>query len=134
MRYYPAVPIYFRNAAKNSSVQLGEHQIPEDTLLLISNWHLHKFSEHWGDPDQFRPDRWGNGLAEANPVGSDYFFPFGRGPRMCIGWEFAIAYMKLALATILLDTRVEMDPDQPYKKKFFFGVMMPKLRAGFTAA
>ena len=40
-------------------------------------------------------------MVEANPVGSDYFFPFGRGLRMCMGAEISIFCMKIILASIL---------------------------------
>lgn len=134
MRYYPAVPIYFRNVSKGRSVELCGRSIPANTLLMISNWRIHKHADFWGDPEVFRPSRWDNGFAEAHPIGSGHFFPFGRGPRMCIGADFAVQYIKLALATILLETDVELDPDQAYEQGFFFGVMMPKLKAKFQAA
>jgi cytochrome P450 len=126
MRYYPAVPIYFRNSSKTETVRLGQHVLPPDTQIFISNWWLHKSSPHWSEPDKFLPARWANGVAEQNPVGSGYFFPFGRGPRACIGQPFALFYIKLALATILRESHVEIDPQQPYQQSFFFGVMMPK--------
>ena len=132
MRFYPAVPLYFRNSSRERPVQLGEHTIPPDTLLFISNWFLHKHSPHWDDAHEFRPSRWDQGVAESHPIGSDFFFPFGRGPRMCIGAPFAQMFIRLALATILLDSEVELDPNQDYVQNFFFGVMMPKgLQATF---
>jgi cytochrome P450 len=133
MRYYPAVPIYFRNSSKSKEVKLGEFVLPKNTLIFISNWWLHKMSPHWEAPEEFRPDRWDNGVAAENPVGSGYFFPFGRGPRMCIGSSFAMFFIKLALATIYQDFDVELDPKQEFKQSFYFGVMIPKgLQAQFT--
>ncbi len=126
MRYYPAVPIYFRNSAKDKEVKLGAYTLPPDTLLMISNWHLHKQSAHWGDPETFRPARWDHGGAEANPFGSGYFFPFGRGPRACIGSEFALLAIKIAITTLLVETEPTLEGDPEYKQHFFFGVMMPK--------
>ena len=126
MRYYPAVPLYFRNTVKDRSVQLGGHTIPPNTQIFISNWYLHKESDHWTDPQTFRPERWSNGGVEADPIGSGYFFPFGRGPRECIGKPFATFFIKLMLATLLTESRVGMNPSQPYKQSFFFAVMSPK--------
>lgn len=135
MRFWPAVPIYFRNSSPQHRVRLGHLDLPPNTLLLISNWYLHRKSEHWQDPEVFRPERWINGAAAANPLGSGYFFPFGRGPRTCIGQPFALFFIKLALATILTRTRVDLDATQPYRQSFFFGVMMPKgLVARFQSA
>jgi len=134
MRFYPAVPIYFRNSAIDREVKLGSHTLPPDTLLMISNWHLHTHSPHWGDPEAFRPARWDHGGLDANPFGSGHFFPFGRGPRACIGSEFARLVNKIALATILNESDPTLDGDPAYWQHFFFGVMMPKgLTARFAA-
>jgi len=134
MRFYPAVPIYFRNSSTTETVKLGEHTLPPNTQLFISNWWLHRFSPHWDQPEQFRPARWDNGVAEQNPLGSGYFFPFGRGPRACIGQPFAMLYIKLALASILLNASVSLEAGQEYRQSFFFGVMMPQdLMARFKA-
>jgi len=130
MRYYPAVPLYFRNSAKDRAVKLGQHLLPPDTLLFISNWYLHKYSPHWRDSDAFAPARWADGVAEANPYGSGYFFPFGRGPRACVGSAFALFVMRLVVATLFRESEPDMDPEQAYQQSFFFGVMMPK---GLTA-
>lgn len=132
MRYYPAVPLYLRNSAKDREVKLGNCQLPPDTMLFISNYYLHKYSDHWIQADKFDPSRWGKGVADENPFGSGYFFPYGRGPRACIGQDFGIFYTKLALATLLLNSRVELDPAQDFNQHFFFGVMMPQgLKARF---
>ena len=131
MRYYPAVPLYFRSVGPEP-VRVAGYTLEPKTLLFISNWFLHKHSDHWDEPELFRPQRWADGVAEQNPFGSDYFFPFGRGPRACIGMPFALRFMKLALAVILQTTDLRMVPSQSYKQSFYFGVMMPKgLRARF---
>jgi cytochrome P450 len=130
MRYYPAVPIYFRNSAPDREVPLGPHTLPPNTQLFISNWFLHKFAPHWHEPERFDPGRWDNGVAEANPYGSGHFFPFGRGPRACIGAAFGQLVHRLVLATIYRESEPEVDATRPYKQSFFFGVMMPK---GLTA-
>jgi cytochrome P450 len=130
MRYYPAVPVYFRNSAANREVQLGPHTLPPNTQIFISNWYLHKFAPHWSDPERFNPGRWDNGVAEANPYGSGHFFPFGRGARTCIGAAFGQLVHRLALATIYRESEPEVDTTRAYKQSFFFAVMMPK---GLTA-
>jgi cytochrome P450 len=132
MRYYPAVPIYFRNSASDREVPLGPLTLPRNTLLFISNWYLQKYASHWSEPEAFKPARWGNRGAEANPYGSDYFFPFGRGPRACIGAAFGQLIHRLVLATLYRESEPEVDTTLPYTQSFYFGVMMPKgLRASF---
>ena len=131
MRYYPAVPIYFRNSAPDSEVKLGPLTLPRNTQIFISNWYLHKFSPHWQEPERFNPSRWDAGGAEANPYGSGYFFPFGRGPRACIGAAFGQFIHRLVLSTIYRESEPEVDTTRPYRQSvFFFAVMMPK---GLTA-
>jgi cytochrome P450 len=130
MRYYPAVPIYFRNSARDREVALGPHTLRRNTQLFISNWYLHKFAPHWREPERFDPARWDNGVAEANPYGSGHFFPFGRGPRACIGAAFGQFVHRLVLATLYRESEPEVDAARPYRQSFFFGVMMPK---GLTA-
>ncbi|NQV25662.1 MAG: cytochrome P450 [Rhodopirellula sp.] len=132
MRYYPAVPLYLRNSVPEREVKLGDHLLPPNTMIFISNYYLHKFSHHWLQAEKFDPSRWDNGVAEENPFASGYFFPYGRGPRACIGQQYGIFYTKLALATVLLNSTVDLNPAQEFKQHFFFGVMMPKgLKAKF---
>jgi cytochrome P450 len=132
MRFFPAVSLYFRNSAKDREVKLGGHTLPPDTPLFISNWYLHKFSPYWQEPETFAPSRWDNGVAEMNPYGSGYFFPFGRGPRTCIGSQFALLAIRLVLATLYRETELSVEGE--YRQSFFFGVMMPEgLSARFRA-
>ena len=132
MRYYPAVPLYLRNSMKDHEVKLGNHMLPRNTMLFISNYYLHKYSDHWPQAEKFDPSRWDKGVAEENPFASRYFFPYGRGPRACIGQQYGIFYTKIALATLLLNSKVKLDPTQKFDQHFFFGVMMPKgLKAKF---
>jgi cytochrome P450 len=126
MRYYPAVPIYFRSSPPDREVRLGPYSLPPNTQVFISNWYLHKFSPHWQEPDRFDPDRWDDAVVEANPYGSGHFFPFGRGPRACIGAAFGQLVHRLVLATLYRECEPELDPNQSYRQSFFFGVMMPK--------
>jgi cytochrome P450 len=126
MRYYPAVPIYFRNSAPDREVPLGPLTLPRNTPLFISNWYLHKYAPHWRAPEAFDPGRWDGGGAEANPYGSGHFFPFGRGPRACVGAAFGQLVHRLVLATVYRESEPAVDAARPYRQSFFFGVMMPK--------
>ena len=132
LRHWTPVPLYFRNVLPDRAVQLGGVSVPADTTLIITNWALHRSPEHWEDPDRFDPDRWEDGGAEANPFGSGYFFPFGRGDRSCPGQAFALFFIKLALATLSGQMRITFNTNQEYKQTFFFGCMMPRLMGRFT--
>ena len=134
MRLLPSVPIFSRRVLPSDGTQLGGHFLPQNTNLFISSWLLQRSTQYWKQPLAFMPDRWNNGIAEANPLGSDYFFPEGRGPRICLGAEYSMFFMKLVIATLLQTSRVECGAGQTYDagQKFFFGVRMPVgLRASF---
>ena len=126
MRFYPPVPLYFRNVVPDRAIEFAGRTVPADTLLFVTNWFLHRESPHWRAPERFDPGRWLDGGSSRDPLGSDYFFPFGRGPRTCLGMPFALLFLKLALATIVAESRVEIDRSVDYIQDFFFGVMMPK--------
>jgi cytochrome P450 len=78
-------------------VTLGERNIPVGTMCLISPHLLHRDPRWWAEPDRFRPDRWlvsepgqcvrFDPKAPGQPRGA--YLPFGAGPRMCIGEQFA---------------------------------------------
>ena len=127
LRYRTAVPLFGRRVQRDGPLELGGHQLPGNAMIFISCWLLHWDAEHWEDPDQFRPSRWLDGVAEANPLGSGHFFPMGMGPRMCMGWEYAIYYMKLVIAVWFRGFDVETGKGQPFDhgQRYFFGVRMP---------
>ena len=127
MRWRTAVPLFDRKVKKDSSTQLGGRTLPAGTHVFITSWLLHWNKGQWPEPSKYRPDRWANGVAEANLLGSGYFFPLGRGPRMCMGADFAMFTMKLYLATLYSKYRAETGKGQNYDagQKYYFGVRMP---------
>jgi len=124
LRLLPPVPVFLRNVNQQQPVTLGGYTLPPDTPLLISTWPLHRSAAHWPDATAYRPQRWLDGAREARPLGSDHFFPFGRGPRTCIGQSFGWLAMKLLLATLLTEAEVEVAGR--YRQTFYFGVMLPR--------
>jgi len=126
LRLQPPVPMYFRSSPSDRETTLGGIRLPPGTNLFIMQWHAHCESNFWGDPHRFRPNRWEQGFAEQHPFGSPRFFPFGRGSRACIGGDFALFYLRLALATLLSELEFEFTPGSRPKPGFFFGVMMPR--------
>jgi cytochrome P450 len=133
LRLWPAVPFFLRSVNDESATELAGYAIPAKTPIFISNWYLQRLSDRWLEPKVFNPARWDEETCRQNDWGSDYFFPFGRGGRACIGQAFARYYMKLTLAVLLSKHEVIFD-DQPYRQEFFFGVAVPRqLRARFVA-
>lgn len=127
LRMIPPVAIYGRSVNKTRKTVLGSYELPPDTPVLICTEAVQRSASHWQDPDTFNPDRWANGVVEANPVGSDYFFPFGRGPRMCAGAAMAMLCMKIVLGTIL--SRAAVKTSGPFKGVLHCGVIeTPELK------
>lgn len=131
MRLLPPVPFYSRNSSTTQVLFLKdkqknkEYKIPTNTPIVLSNYFLQRTEEHWKDALEFKPERWTSEVIKKNPYGSDYFFPFGRGPRSCMGMPFALLYLKTSIAMFYSKARFEPDIDAKYEQSFFFGVMMP---------
>ena len=85
---------------------IGGHEVPAGTLAIISPWLLHRRAATWSSPASFRPERFLDGASVRGG-----YLPFGLGPRLCIGREFALGEMVLVLARLLGEYRVEV-PDR----------------------
>jgi cytochrome P450 len=84
----------------------GPYTIPSGAVVVVSPWLMHRDPRWWEDPNAFRPERW---LGEAPSV-RGAFLPFGAGPRMCIGADFAHIEAVLLIATIARRWRFSRDP------------------------
>jgi cytochrome P450 len=101
---------------------------------MIGNRFAHTHPGHWDEPNAYRPGRWTPERRASDPPGSAWFFPFGRGERTCFAQGVALAYIHLAVATILLRSRAEIGLGVPLEQDFWFGCMVPKgLRSTFAA-
>ena len=96
-RFYP--PAWRQGRQALNDFELDGYHIPAKTITILSQWVIHNIPEIWGDPENFRPERWDPTNGQKVPLGA--FFPFGLGPHMCIGMSFAQLEAKLLLATIL---------------------------------
>ena len=96
MRLFPPAWLLSRDAT--ASVTVGHIQIDAGTSVLMSPWVTHRDPEFFSDPLRYNPDRWRDGALDNIPRFA--YFPFGGGPRGCIGASFAMTEMILALATI----------------------------------
>ncbi|WP_425045208.1 cytochrome P450 [Primorskyibacter sp. S87] len=113
MRLYPAGWMFGREAIEDCEIN-GYH-CPKGTQILIAPWVLHRDARHFDNPEEFRPERWLDGLAQRLPRYA--FLPFGGGPRTCIGNSLALLETTLSLATILQRGTIEWQgekPVQPY--------------------
>jgi cytochrome P450 len=102
LRLYPPVYMFFREATRD--VELKGYHIPEGTTLVLPQWAVHRDPAWWDDPKAFRPNRFTGDTDHPEYA----YFPFGGGPRHCIGMRFARMEMKTVLTTILNDYTFEL--------------------------
>ena len=103
MRLYPPVYTLFREA--KTDVKIGGYRIPAGSGLMLPQWVVHRSPRWYDDPETFAPDRWDSDRAADRPQFS--FFPFGGGPRHCIGNQFSMLEAKLILATVAQEYRLD---------------------------
>ncbi|MCE7982242.1 MAG: cytochrome P450 [Caldilinea sp. CFX5] len=97
MRLYP--PAWTIQREATSDVVIGGYMIPKGSDVLISQYGVQRDPRWYPDPERFDPDRWENDLLKQLPKYA--YFPFGGGPRLCIGQQFAQMEAALMLATIV---------------------------------
>jgi cytochrome P450 len=96
MRLYPPAAVLPRQA--NAEDHIGGYAIPRNAVVLMSPYVTHRHPAFWPEPERFSPQRFT--LAQVEARQRCAYVPFGDGPRRCIGQEFALQEMHLALATI----------------------------------
>lgn len=107
MRLYP--PAYGLGREAIDDCEIGGYHVPRGTQVFMFQWATHRDPRFYERPDEFIPDRWTAEFAERLPKYA--YFPFGAGPRACIGASFAMMEIVLALATIGQNLRLELDPN-----------------------
>ncbi|MEO1131116.1 MAG: cytochrome P450 [Cyanobacteria bacterium J06639_1] len=132
LRLLPPVAFFLRNVDRDRSITLAGHEIPPNTQIYMTSWHIQRRSPYWGENSEtFQPERWDDRkVAEHQDYEGDYFFPFGRGDRKCIGHEFAIYFMKVALATLLPKFQFQFVLEASHTpdfipQEFYFAVSIP---------
>ena len=106
LRLYPPVSLVGREAVED--VKVGDYVIPEGCVVMLSQWVMHHSPQYFDDADAFQPERWLSDLEKQLPRG--VYFPFGDGPRICIGKGFAMMEAVLILATVAQKYSLKLVP------------------------
>jgi cytochrome P450 len=108
MRLYPPAYGIAREAVNPSEV--AGYPIAPGLIVIMPTWVVHRDARWFDEPEVFRPERWADGLASRLPRFA--YFPFGGGPRQCIGNAFALMEATLLLAAIAQRFRLTLEPGQ----------------------
>ena len=110
LRLYPTAWAIGRESVRDT--QIGGQPVARGTTVLIAPWSIQRDPRFYACPDEFRPERWLDGLAERLPRYA--YLPFGGGQRVCIGSSFAQMEAALVLTSVAQRFRLELaDPSQP---------------------
>src|SRR5438445_5449453 len=109
MRLYP--PAWGMARLALDDVEIGGYHIPKGSGVSLAQWVVHRDPRWYDNPEEFRPERWENDLVKRLPRFA--YFPFGGGPRMCIGNNFALMEAALLLGTIAQRFRLRIVPGHP---------------------
>jgi len=104
MRLHPPAFAFSRRVLADATI--GGYHVPAGSAVIMSQWVIHRDERWWDEPDKFRPERWLESTAKARPTYA--YFPFGGGPRGCIGNTFAMLEAILVVAAIASRYRIEL--------------------------
>jgi cytochrome P450 len=101
MRLYP--PVYFMDRVSLAEDTIKGHVFKKGTVWLMSIYELHRHVDFWENPNQFVPERF---ASNDKKDFSGHYFPFGAGPRMCVGNNFAMYEMMMTIAFLIKKYRL----------------------------
>ncbi len=113
MRMYP--PAWTLGRRVLSDYPIGAYVVPAGAIVLMSPWVMHHDPRFFPEPFKFDPERWTPEAKESRPKFS--YFPFGGGPRVCIGEQFAWMEGVLLIATLAQRWRMSLAPGQRVEPK-----------------
>jgi cytochrome P450 len=109
MRVFP--PVYLIGREATTDLELGGYRVKKGYTIFMSQWVSHRDPRYFPDPEEFRPERWLDGLARRIPKYA--YYPFGGGPRVCIGNTFALMEAAIILAAVGQRYRFTLASDRP---------------------
>lgn len=108
MRLYP--PVWITNRQAVAEDEICGYHVPADQIVMVCPYVLHRHPNYWERPEEFDPERFASGQVRDRPRFA--YFPFGGGPRQCIGRDMALVEAQLILATVLQRYRLQLANDR----------------------
>jgi len=109
MRLYPPAWLIGRRAVEE--YRIADYRFPPRTIFVTSPYVTQRDPRFFPDPDRFDPSRWTPAFRSTLPLFA--YFPFGGGPRRCIGESFAWMELILVVATVAQRWRLSLVPGHP---------------------
>jgi cytochrome P450 len=134
LRLYPPAWIIGRTALANDMI--GGYRIPAGSTVLVSPWVMHRHPAYWTEPSRFWPERFEPEQPASQKLPRYAYFPFGGGPRLCIGEPFAWLEGTLLIATLAqrfnfklaLTAQVACEPRVTLRPKYGLPVIIHRRR------
>lgn len=109
LRLYPPAWVFVRSAVEDDVID--GYAIPADAMIFLSPYVTQRMEQHWEKPSDFNPERFTTEhSADRHRLA---YFPFGSGPRLCIGRDFALMEATLILAMMVQRYHLELVPERP---------------------
>ena len=109
MRLYPPVFTIFRTPTE--PVELSGYEVPPGASVMLPQWGVHRSERYWDDPETFEPKRFSPERRADRPRFA--YFPFGGGPRHCIGKHLAMLEAQIIVATVAGEYELAFEGDRP---------------------
>ena len=123
MRLYPPAWVFVRTAIGDD--EIGGYHIPAQSMIVLCPYLTHRSVAWWEDPEKFDPERFSRDRSAGRPPFA--FFPFGGGPRLCIGNNFALMEATVILAMTAQKYHLVVDEDHPVRPVLYVSLMAHNL-------
>ena len=123
MRLYPPAWVFVRTAIGDD--EIGGYHIPAQSMIVLCPYLTHRSAAWWEDPEKFDPERFSRERSAGRPPFA--FFPFGGGPRLCIGNNFALMEATVILAMTAQKYHLVVDEDHPVRPVLYVSLMAHNL-------
>lgn len=109
--------------AKKDLILPGGYRLPKDAVHIASLHHIHNNPDLWDNPNTFDPDRWDTDAVKSRHKAA--YIPFAVGPRMCIGFNFALQEVKVFLPKLIYRYKFHREGESPIEYDPVFQLIRP---------